>query len=303
MLFRSEGFLFLQIESEKIDDVQPPIIANKILKVSTFKIDAHGTRLGERFIKIIMDNAINENVDLCYVTIFPKHKTLINLMERFGFIKYGVKGDDSNLESVYIKNMKYVTGNINIDYPIINAHNVRKFILSIYPKYHTVMFPDSILTTENKNILTDVSYTNSIYKIYVSSIIGIENLRYGDIVVVYRTGASGRVAEYSAVATSICVVQEVKDQSEFLNFDQFYKYASRYSVFDRDDLYKWFQRGGCKAIKLTYNIALKKRIVRHDLIEKIGLNRNKYWGFFELNDKEFSHIVNLGNINEELIKN
>lgn len=57
----------------------------------------------------------------------------------------------------------------------------------IYPKYHSIMFPDSILTTENKNIITDVSYTNSIHKIYVCTMEQVENLKYGDIVVLYRT--------------------------------------------------------------------------------------------------------------------
>ena len=47
------------------------------------------------------------------------------------------------------------------------------------------------------------------------------------------------------------------------------------------DLQYWFDRGRCKLIKMTYNVAMKKRIVRHDLIEKIGLERNQYWGFFE----------------------
>lgn len=64
----------------------------KILKVGTFKINAHGTKMGEQFIKIIMDYAINEDVDICYTTIFLKHQKLIALMESFGFEEYGEKG-------------------------------------------------------------------------------------------------------------------------------------------------------------------------------------------------------------------
>ena len=52
-------------------------------------------------------------------------------------------------------------------------------------------------------------------------------------------------------------------------------------MFNKADLQYWFDRGRCKLIKMTYNVAMKKRIVRHDLIEKIGLERNQYWGFFE----------------------
>ena len=68
-------------------------------------------------------------------------------------------------ENVYLKQMKMITGDINRDFPLVNGSNAKKYLLSIYPKYHSIMFPDSILTTENKNIIRDVSYTNSIHKI------------------------------------------------------------------------------------------------------------------------------------------
>ena len=51
---------------------------------------------------------------------------------------------------------------------------------------------------------------------------------------------------------------------------------------------------------MTYNVALKKRIVRHDLIEKVGLDRNQYWGFFELTDEQFNMIAQRGNVTKIL---
>ena len=159
----------------------------------------------------------------------------------------------------------------------------------------------SILTTENKNIITDVSYTNSIQKVYVCSMKQVEMLKYGDIVIIYRTAENGKSAEYSAVATSVCVIEEVKNQNEFNSFEEFYRYISKYSVFDKNDLYHWFRQGGCKAIKMTYNAALKKRIVRHDLIEEIGLERNQYWGFFEMTNEQFKKIIHMGETNEIFI--
>lgn len=64
------GFLYLKLEEKVVEDIRPVIRAGKILKVGTFKINAHGTKMGEQFIKIIMDYAINEDVDICYTTIF-----------------------------------------------------------------------------------------------------------------------------------------------------------------------------------------------------------------------------------------
>lgn len=294
------GFLYLKVEDDIVDDVVPAIIANKILKVGTFKIDAHGTRMGEQFIKIIMDYAVNEDVDVCYVTIYEKHVSLINLVQQYGFKQYGTKGSGIYKENVYLKQMKTITGDINRDFPLVNCSNAKKYLLSIYPKYHSIMFPNSILTTENKNIIRDVSYTNSIHKIYVCTMEHVEELKHGDIVVVYRTAEAGKSAEYSAVATSICVVEDIKMQNEFNSFDEFYKYASKYSLFDEEDLRYWYDRGGCKTIKMTYNAALKKRIVRHDLIEEVGLDRNQYWGFFELTNEQFDRIAQKGDVTKIL---
>lgn len=288
------GFLYLKKEEGSVDDVSPEIHAQKILKVGTFKINAHGTKLGEQFIRVILDAAIKESADVCYVTIFEKHDSLIKLVEQFGFELYGTKGTGKNQENVYLKDMKRIRGDVCKDFPLVSINCGKKYLLSIYPKYHSVMFPDSILKTEKRDIITDVSYTNSIHKIYVCTMEGVEMLRKGDIVVLYRTAEEGKSAEYSSVATSVCVVEEVKLQREFASFDSFYQYASQYSVFDKADLRHWYNRGGCKAIKMTYNIALDKRITRHDLIEDIGLDRNAYWGFFQLTNEQFLGIVNWG---------
>lgn len=295
------GFLYLKIEEQIVDDVMPSIVANKILKIGTFKIEAHGTKMGEQFIKVITDYAISENVDVSYLTIYEKHSSLIELVQQFGFEQYGVKGEGIFRENVYLKKMNRIIGDINKDFPLINVCTAKKYLLGIYPKYHSIMFPDSILITEDRNIITDVSYTNSIHKIYVCTMDQVEELKYGDIVVLYRTAEERKSAEYSAVATSICVVEDVKKQNEFEFFDDFYKYACKYSVFDRQDLLYWYNRGGCKAIKMTYNAAMKKRIVRHDLIEEIGLKRNQYWGFFELSDEQFQKIVQKGDVGRILL--
>lgn len=296
-----EGFLFLKMEYGIIDDISPSIKADKILKIGTFKVNAHGSKIGERFIKIITDIAISENCDLCYVTIFPKHENLIKLVTKFGFIEYGKKHTNGVLENVYVKNMKEIRKNILQDFPLINTYNVNKYLISIYPKYHTLLFADSILSTENREILKDISYTNSIHKIYVTNM-DLKDLKANDILVIYRTKESWGKAEYTSVATSIGVVEEIRSQNDFDNFEDFYKYACQYSVFDKDDLKKWYDKNNeCKAIKFTYNVAFKKRITRRDLIENIGLSRNAYWGFFKISDTQFKNIIEFSEINRNII--
>lgn len=290
---RIKGFLCVKTESrEECSDINPIINADRLLKISTFKIDAHGTKKGEQFLKIITDIAVNEKVEACYVTIFDKHKSLIDLVKTFGFMKHGIKVKTG--EGVYVKWFTRITHNVYQDFPMVSMEGTRKYVLGIYPKYHSVMFPESILTNENKNILTDISHTNSIRKVYVCSMQGVDRLEKGDVLVIYRTAEYGHSAEYSAVATSICVVDEIKKQDEFADFEKFYEYVYAYSPLEENDLRYWYGRGGLVAIRMTYNTAFKKRIVRHDLIEKLGLPRNEYWGFFQLSDEQFIRIAKEG---------
>ena len=126
---------YLKIEKMYVEDIVPPIYADKILKVGTFKIDAHGTKMGEQFIKIIMDCALCEKVDVCYVTIYEKHKSLINLVQQFGFEFYGTKGKGENKENVYLKRMNIITGDIKKDFPLVDYKSVKKYVSRFYSNH------------------------------------------------------------------------------------------------------------------------------------------------------------------------
>ena len=60
------------------------------------------------------------------------------------------------------------------------------------------MFPDSILKNEKEEILKDISFTNSIYKVYICRMHQAKVLKKGDILVVYRTNDGKGYAEYRA---------------------------------------------------------------------------------------------------------
>ena len=208
-----EAFLYLKIEEGVVEDVSPKLPEGKHLKVGTFKIDAHNTKLGEYFIQMIMRVAAYEQVGDIYVTIFEKHEGLVNLLKRYGFELQGTKGTPKNPESVYVKSMTAVGDDLCKCFPFVHTNGKNKYMLSVYPDYHTPLFPDSILNTEQRNrdeLIKDVSHTNSIHKVYLCKMKGVEMLIPGDILVIYRTSDGQGPAYYRSVATSICVVEEVK---------------------------------------------------------------------------------------------
>ncbi len=104
-----DGFLYLKIENQAIDDTTPDFAAKQRVKLGTFKIDAHGTKLGERFIRLVFQFAMKNGLKEIYVTVFDKHIGLINLLERYGFQLKARKNQDTinGREGVYFKNLEW----------------------------------------------------------------------------------------------------------------------------------------------------------------------------------------------------
>lgn len=299
-----DGFLYHKIETEAVDDVSPPLVPKRRVKIGTFKINAHGTRLGERFIKKSLDYALLENAEEIYVTIFPEHESLIRTFKSYGFNEVAIKSTTNGDEHVLIKRMGMLHGDIKLNYPYIDYVS-RKFLLSLYPQWHTRLLPDSILKTEDPDaIVKDVSHTNSIHKIYLTKMRGTEHLKRGDILVIYRTSDDHGPAFYRSVATSICTVEEKRDINSFSSEAEFIKYSSSYSIFSEKELKNFYRTKSYPTIiKFCYNSALTKRVTRGQMIEGIGINADQYWGFFQLTDRQFDAIMEKGKLNESLIIN
>jgi hypothetical protein len=223
---------------------------------------------------------------------------------QFGFFNYGYKDTQNGKEIVLLKQMNNLTGGILKDYPIVDMNIGNSYLLSIYPKYHTRLFSDSILKNEKIDILKDRSYTNSIHKIYLTKMNGVGNLQYGDKLLIYRTSDIEGKAYFRSVVTSICVVEELKNINEFNAYDDFVKYCEPYSIFDDSELRFFYRTKEYPyIIKMTYNIAFSRRITRGELIEKIGFDANDYWGFFQFSNETLKTIAKMGGIDESFIVN
>lgn len=297
-----QAFLYLKFENEPLPDVIPPRPALKRLKVGTFKVNGHNTRLGERLIKIILDLAIDKSCVEVYLTTFEKQKKLIEFIGIYGFVEAGKKGS----ESVFVRQLNIISGDILRDFPFISTKNKRKYLLSIYPKYHTKLFPDSILKNEENiryELVKDVTHTNSIHKIYLCFMPDTAMLVPGDLIAIYRTKDGLGPAKYRSVVTSICQIEEVRVKDSFKDVNEFVEYTNAYSIFDPIELRGWFSQRNLVVLKMTYNIALTKRVTRGYLIDEIGMAESIYWGFFELSDSQFEAILKKGEINENIIIN
>ena len=289
-----DGFLYLKEETGPVTDVQPNLVSAHRLKIGTFKINPHGTRLGERFMKRAFDTAVDVGAQALYVTVFEKHEALVQLFKRYGFIKVGTKSSGvGENEAVYGRRLDHKVGDVVLDYPRIPIRRDRHFVLSLYPQWHSRLLPDSLLKTENSSILKDVSHANSIHKIYLTAMQDVDRLERGDTLLIYRT-AEGGAAHHTSVVSSLCVVEELSHISNYATEQAFLDYCKPYSIFTETELRDLYQTKKYPwLIRFTYNLALSKRPNRKALLEDVGLAANTYWGFFRLTTDQFRNILKL----------
>lgn len=240
------AFLYIKREDpgEDYSDIHPPFSPARRLKIGTFKVVANGYTLGERFLKIVFDNALRARVSEIYVTLFrrtPDHDRLADLLQEWGFTEHGWKDSASGHELVFVRDIRPNVNRENpkLTFPFVAGH-ATKWIVPIYPAYHTELLPDSILRTEDPDDFADSRrHRNALEKVYVSRSIE-RGLVAGDLIVFYRTKTPDGPAHYTSVATSIGVVQGVVDG--FGSAEEFVAACRKRSVFSEAELLKHWNR-------------------------------------------------------------
>ncbi|MDY2888438.1 MAG: PIN domain-containing protein [Candidatus Caccosoma sp.] len=260
------GFLYLKTENENenYNDIVPTFSPMRRLKVGTFKVEASGFRLGERFIKIIFDNAIERNLSEIYVTFFadrPELKALNDLLIRWGFFKYGIKHTNGKEELVLVKKLSFydISKTPKENFPNLSYSN-KKFFLPIEAKYHTLLLPDSQLRNENEvDFLGEQPQRYALQKVYISFSYK-RDMKPGDFIIIYRNGVNEGRKKYESVISTIGIIDSVA--YDFKSKDDFFKCCENRSVFTRSELENFWQTKKSKllVVKFIYVKSLKKRL-------------------------------------------
>jgi predicted nucleic acid-binding protein len=301
------AFLYIKQEqyNENYSDIQPQFKPKRRLKIGTFKVISNGYKLGERFLKIVFDNALRFTVEEIYVTIFNRtvdQERLIYLLQDWGFQHHGVKYSNAGDELVYVRSFipQVNIAHPNFTYPFI-PQQTRKFIVPIWPKYHTELFPDSILRTESPNdFVENRPNRNAISKVYISRSIE-RNLKTGDIVVFYRTQSGGK-AYYTSVVTTVGIVQNVV--KNIVSLEQFIRLCRKRSVFSDQELVEWWNlkpRSRPFIVNFLYVLSLPKRLNRKALLDLQIIDETPLRGFAQLTDEAFQKLMENSNADQRLI--
>jgi hypothetical protein len=241
------GFLYLKTEetNEPYPYISPTFLPKRRLKIGTFKVESTGFRLGERFIKIIFDNALKRQVEEIYVTLFENRQELAalqSLFERWGFERYGTNKSTGKEEAVFVKRLNTFNPQISPKKNFPNlSYDVNKFIIPIYARWHTHLLPDSQLNTENKvDFLGKDACKYALQKVYISWATSAQEAVSGDLVLFYRIAASGEKKAYKSVISTLGMIDEIK--KDFASKNDFLRFCQNRSVFSIEDLSKFWNQ-------------------------------------------------------------
>ena len=133
------AFLYIKVEgeTENYSEIKPAFEQKKRLKIGTLKVISNGYKIGERFLKIVFDNAIQYKVDEIYVTVFdkrPEQGQLIEMMKDWGFVEHGIKstknGDEIVLTRPFGKTLPIDIEKPKNSFPFF-SWKTRKYIIKI----------------------------------------------------------------------------------------------------------------------------------------------------------------------------
>lgn len=297
------AFLYIKPENEdeSYQDISPAFERKKRLKIGTLKVTSNGYKIGERFLKIVFDNAIKNKVEEIYVTVFdkrPEQIQLIEMMKEWGFEQHGTKTTENGSELVLVRQFgKRIPVDINnpkLSFPFF-SRKTRKYIIKIEPQYHDELFPDSLNTrTDKTKFKENEPHRNRIGKVYISHSKD-RHLKTGDIIIMYRMGETSP-KKYSSTITSICIVETVI--KDFKSFEEFYKECTRRTMIKKEDLKSdwWDKYVNYKpfVIRFLYAHSLPTPKPTLNDINRIGVIpdiKNIPRGFIEIDNVKFERLV------------
>lgn len=298
---RLGAILIYKFENEEIPSI-PMLPKKKRLKISTMIVSYTGQKIGELFIKLSINLALENNLTEIYITHFSKEKDhLLNLIEDFGFKKVAILEHEWSKipEDIFIKKIIIEREDINSLTPVrvskefypnfCDGNNVKKHIIPIKPQYHLRLFtdfPKRGQLTLDEVINEFIIEGNTIKKAYLTQS-STKKIEPGDILLFYRS-------EDMKEIVSLGVVEKfhyrLEDKDDIINL------VGRRTVYSLSEIQKLVKKP-TSVILFNHHFYLKYPINYQELI-----NRNILHGppqsITEIAHKKYLFIKEKGGIDE-----
>lgn len=305
-IYREAGkihaFGYLKQECEDIILKDGVIPAQNRIKMGTLKIGGglQGQRRGEGLLGIALWTWQASQYDQIYVTVFLKHKTLVDLLKKFGFCDYG---ENQNGEHVFIKDKNHLDHNDPYKmFPYLSGNFDCAKYLPINEEYHDTLFPYSNLKGTQQSTL-NMAVANGISKVFIGKPMSVNlNYKKNNPLFIYRKASTQKT--YRSVVSSYGTVVKYKVVKEnykaFISEQEFIHEAGNKSFFNQEELSNFYQKWkNLVLIELLYNGFFGE-----------GHNVNHHWlssnDFFyahpynvDLSPEAFRRIIREGGKNEQ----
>jgi hypothetical protein len=269
--------------------VSQGVSAERVLHVPLLKVLPTGYSIGELFIRMAVENAVQGGMDRITLRyrIEEKDQT-VQLLEDFGFtaIESEARG------ALFVKDLKPPDGirnPVEISrryYPsFYDGQSVKKFIVPIQPRYHHLLFQDA--TGRRENLFDDyifVAEGSALKKAYVSNA-NIRRIQPGDILLFYliRTEKS---------LTTLGVVEEVYHDVD--TPDKILRRVGKRTVYKRRDVEKFAERGAL-IVLFRWHFYLQN-FLRYDDMVKLDILSRAPQTVMEVSHERYLRIKKNGGI-------
>lgn len=263
-----KAILKLKIEESKenYSNITPVFRQAKRLKISSFKVDYTGQKIGERFMQIIFLSALKNKVDEIYVTIFnnsQQKKRLVNLLSDFGFNYYGIKDKD---EDVYTRQMIPLPKlNERQNFPFVRYTN-SAFIIPIHHDYSKDLLPDIDVYFDKEDIEPYKCSIKKVITLYSDDL----RIQEGSIFLFYRMTKEQTDRGIIAVGMVENVYRNVNTKQQYV------LRCRKRSILDDERLEScWQRRDANKSLVVAdflYNYSFRKIDITEEKITAYGIS-------------------------------
>ena len=254
-------------ERKRTTATSNPFPPKRRLKIGTFKVEMNGFKLGERFLKIIFDNALRQKVEEIYVTIFPTQCGPATARQAPpGLRLHRARHEDRAVrhgacpgaEHAPAFDVERASAHVPLRQPQhASAHRADLAELPHEPPAGLILRNES-----PANFVEQFPHRNAIRKVYISRSIN-RDLKRGDAIVFYRTGGY-----YQSVVTTVGIVEnvhlQIRDAPHFISL------CRKRSVFTDKELmecWNYNKRNRPFIVEFLYAYSFTKRPNMKELID------------------------------------
>lgn len=280
----------LLMEEELVDARQSPN-GRKRLKISIVIITRPGYGVAELFIRLAVEFSISHNIDKIYLArCIGADDVMIKLIEDFGFSHpEGETGAGMFLKELRPPDAVDPLIVSKVYYPsFYDGIEVKKFIIPIKPRYHDLLFQDSVImedTLFDDYIL--IPEGNAIRKAYICNS-RIKKIAPGDILLFYLSHTERSL-------TAVGVVEGV--YRDVNKPDRIMRYIGKRTIYERWDVERLAGKGAL-ILLFRWHFSLKP-FLRYDDLVKHGILLQAPQAIMEIPHEKYLLIKEKGGIAEE----